>query len=276
MLDAMKYVNSKGETITFGVGIYVNYNDIRDYEWEYVSKSNRIAGFRKSIAKKSIPLVIARESREKMIAARDELYQVIERDVINNIPGKLYIGDFYLECFLHGSKNSGYLAGRDMQTTLTLVTDRNVWINERKYNFTPKNGQQSEETTETYMDYPYDYEYDYSATVLAYLIENQGIIGADFLMLIYGPCINPSVAIAGHPYTVNCELKSGEYLVIDSLMRKIYKVLVNGEQVNQFHLRDREYGIFLQIPEGVSTVTWDGSFGFEMTVFEGRSEPRWI
>lgn len=275
MLDKMKYVNSKGESIEFGNGIYVNYSDVRDYEWEYVSKCNRIAGFRRNISKKSIPLVLVKASREELIAVRDRLYQVIEYDVINATPGKLYIGDFYLKCYLCGGKNSGYLARRDMQTTLTLVTDSNIWIKESHYSYSAR-GQEIVDSEDAYMDYPYDHSYDYASAILAYTADNMGFSEADFKMTIMGPCSAPEITIAGHPYKVDTELSSGEMLVIDSAVRKVYKIMVNGEQVNQFHLRDRENSVFKKIPAGNNTVTWDGSFSFELTLFEGRSEPRWI
>lgn len=275
MLDKMKYVNSKGESIEFGDGIYANYSDVRDYEWEYVSKSNRITGFRRNISQKNIPLILVNASREELMATRDRLYQVIEYDVINATPGKLYIGNFYLECYLYAGKNTGYLAGRDMQTTLTLVTDRSVWIKESHYSYAAR-GQEIVDSEDAYMDYPYDHSYDYASAILAYTADNQGFSEADFKMTIMGPCNSPEITIAGHPYKVDTELSSGEMLVIDSAAHKVYKIMVNGERVNQFHLRDRANTVFKKIPAGNNTVTWDGSFAFDLTLYEGRSEPRWI
>lgn len=273
MLDKMKYVNSKGESIEFGEDIYVNYSDVRDYEWEYVSKSNRITGFKSGISKKNIPLILVKSSREELMAARDKVYQVIEHDVINKTPGKLYIGDFYLKCYLCGSKNSGYLAVRDMQTSLTLVTDSNVWIKESHCYYSAA-GEQSTEG-ETYMDYAYDYAYDYSSSAGRVILENPGYAPAEFELIVHGPCENPQIQIAGHVYSVECQLLAGEYMKIDSANRKIYKALSSGERVNLFSKRNRESYVFEKIPPGSSVVAWDGSFGFEILLYEERSEPRW-
>ena len=49
----------------------------------------------------------------------------------------------------------------------------------------------------------------------------------------------------------------------------------NGVMVNLFDLRGKEFSVFEPIPGDVVTVTWNGSFGFDITLFEERSEPAW-
>lgn len=273
MHDKMKYVNTTGETIELGhSGMYVNYSDVRDYSWNYVAKSNKIKRFEKEIVKKELPIVIKMRNREEMIAARDRLYEVIDKDVAKVKHGRLYVGEYYLECYLIGCKNADYLLTSSIKTTLTLITDRAKWIREIKSSYAT-GGQPAE--TETYMDFAYDYAYDYSSSSGWAVFENPGYAPADFELTIHGPCENPEVLIAGHSYLVNCELLTGEYLKINSITRKIYKVCVNGEQVNQFALRSRDSYIFEKIPAGDCVVAWDGSFGFDIVLYEERSEPRW-
>lgn len=56
MLDKITHTNSNNETLDFtSLGIFVNYNELRDYEWEIKSSNNRITGFTKGIVKKPIP-----------------------------------------------------------------------------------------------------------------------------------------------------------------------------------------------------------------------------
>ena len=71
-------------------------------------------------------------------------------------------------------------------------------------------------------------------------------------------------------------LEAGEYLVIDSLTKKIFKVKRNGEKINEFHLRDSMFDVFQKIPPEDCTITWSGLFGFDLTIFSERSEPSWI
>lgn len=104
---------------------------------------------------------------------------------------------------------------------------------------------------------------------------NEAITDADFEMIVYGKCENPEIMIDGQKYIVHCQLGSGEYLVINSLTKKIYKVKNDGEKVNQYHLQDTDWYIFQKISSGKHTVSWSGLFGFDITLFERRSEPKW-
>ena len=74
---------------------------------------------------------------------------------------------------------------------------------------------------------------------------------------------------------MNCQLETGEYLVINSLSKKIYKVKNDGEQVNQYNLQDRDWYVFQKVASGSHSVSWSGLFGFDITMYERRSEPKW-
>lgn len=48
MLDRITHINSNNETLDFtSLGIFVNYNDLRNFEWIVKSNNNRITGFYK-------------------------------------------------------------------------------------------------------------------------------------------------------------------------------------------------------------------------------------
>ena len=95
-------------------------------------------------------------------------------------------------------------------------------------------------------------------------------------MIVYGPVNNPSVTIGNHLYNVNCEVDSSEYLVIDSIEREIYIISNFGEKKNVFNKRNNESYIFQKINHGINSVIWSGGFGFDITVYDERSEPEWI
>ena len=87
--------------------------------------------------------------------------------------------------------------------------------------------------------------------------------------------MNPKIHIAGHTYEVNCEIGADEYLTIDSLDKTIVLKKNDGTTVNCFNLRNRDSYIFQTIPQGKNVVLWDNSFGFDVILFEERSEPKW-
>ena len=74
---------------------------------------------------------------------------------------------------------------------------------------------------------------------------------------------------------IKAEVSSGEYLVIDSSEKTIMLVKGSGEKVNCFNKRSRDSYVFEKIPVGANTVSWEGEFGFDVTLLEERSEPKW-
>lgn len=273
------YKNHAGQTVDFTVMPYiVTEADLFDYEWKYKNRSSlnpQISRFYKELTKKTIKIALSAKTKEEYQAAWSYLLEVTERDILANIPGRLYVGEEYLLCYIFKSqKKDWYPKAKFLVNNFAIVSESGTWIKESFHHFLAR-GQDTQVSQETYMDYPYDYSYDYASAILAYIARNSGYAKADFKISIMGPCSCPEISIAGHTYKVDAKLEASEYLVIDSVNKKIYKVKVNGEQVNQFHLRNRESNVFQKIPEGNNIVTWDGSFSFNLTLFEGRSEPRW-
>ena len=100
--------------------------------------------------------------------------------------------------------------------------------------------------------------------------------GSAFRILIYGQTTDPVINIGGHRYAVNGSISAAETLLIDSLTKTITLTTAMGTKVNWFANRDRNSYIFQPIPAGMNIVSWIGTFGFDLTVIEKRSEPKWI
>ncbi len=124
-------------------------------------------------------------------------------------------------------------------------------------------------------DYPYDYAYDYALSLKGRQIMCDAVGSSAFRLLIYGEAVNPSVVINGHVYAVNGTVRRGETLLIDSMNKTITLTTAAGGKINWFDKRGRESYIFRPIAPGQNTVTWLGAFGFDLTVIEKRSEPKW-
>lgn len=81
MLDRIKHVNSNDEVLDFtSLGIYVNSNDLRDFEWQVKSNNNKITGFYKGIVTKTIPFVFI-VNNDKADEIKDTFYEHFEIDV---------------------------------------------------------------------------------------------------------------------------------------------------------------------------------------------------
>ena len=276
MLEKLHYRNHLGEGIIFGQdGFFVNENDLRDFTWGYTSKNNRISSFQKGVVKKTLNVIIACTSEEDGLAKRNILFEICEKDVLANNHGKIIIGAYYMKCFVIGSKKTEYLYNdHTMKVKLTVVTDFPVWVKESTTIFRVEG--EGGSTEGLYLDYPYDFPFDYAYELAMQNLINEGFVATNFRLVIYGSCSKPRIFIGGHEYLINTDVGNGEYLVIDSSEKTIMLVRSNGEMENRFNSRNRSSYVFEKIPVGANAVTWEGDFGFDVTLLEERSEPKWI
>lgn len=310
MLEKMTFINHEGETIeSIKDQVYVNYNDLRDYRWEYETQSDRIIKFKKEVVEKTIPVIIFSDSEEQAVEMRNRLFSLSEKDILKRKPGKIVIDGYYLSGYIIESKKSNYLLNkRYMQLELIFATDRNVWRRETTYQFLPENitpdmGMQNPVVTgEIYtgetienqatlkefrfdflrrsdrkIRYPqFDLPFEFTKTYGKRVINNtEAFSESDFVLTIYGFVDTPSILIAGHPYVINAMIYEGERVVIDSAAGTVKKIGRLGEETNLYNSRGKEYSVFQKIPPGVQTVSWSGGFGFDLLLYDERSEPKW-
>lgn len=271
MQERLQYINHLNEVIDFGRnGIYVSSNDLHDYDWDLITKNDRVSGFRRGITSRTLPVVIFCPSAAVGLAARNLLLEVAEKDILARKPGRIVIGEYYYRCYIVGSKKSNYLkAKRRMDVTLTLSSDKPYWIRESKFSFRKADAGRSG------VDYSFDYPFDYMPPFAKSSLLNTNFAPSNFKLTMFGPCKNPAIYIAGHWYGVQCSLLAGEYLTIDSIEKTITKVAVDGTTSNMFSCRNRDSYIFEKIPPGTSLVSWDNTFGADIILLEERSEPKW-
>lgn len=276
MLEEFVYVNHMGGV--FGSqDVFVKSCDLRDYSWNYDTLNSKISRFYRPITKRKITLAIVGTSEqwgsEDVTFYKNELFAITEMDVEAKIPGYVWIGDFWTRGYIIASKKRNYLVNsRYCEIELTLVSDDPAWYRDYWYEFyqTPRT-----DAGEGY-DYPFEYPYGYSTkSKTTQYIDCDSISGNEFDMYIYGPVTNPSIKIGEHEYSINGTVGPDEMLKISSLDKKITLYTPIGEELNWFDRRSRDSYIFEKIPSGYHTVSWDGSFGFELGVIEKRSEPEW-
>lgn len=279
MID-LYYINSKGARLNLVSRPYhLQTGDIFDYGWSYSSVTpgrygGAIIGFSKEVKEKTLTLTVEASSQRAYRNALDEFFVTADYDIAHMSPGRLYINGQYMFCYIYASEKVEWEYGiESLDNTIHIVTGYPFWITERKYSFYPESPSNSDGSR----DYPYGYPYGYKTTGIREYLTNTHYSPVPFTMQIFGPCINPRIEINKHVYEVLVTLQKDEYLDICALVDKhtVYKIKRNGEQINCFNLRNWKSSLFEPIPEDVSTVEWDGSFGFDITLFEERSEPRW-
>lgn len=253
--------------------VYLNQSELRDYSWSYDAINSRISRFYRPVTNRKIPLVVAGLNNDEAIAAKHRLLELAETDIEAILPGKIYIGEYYTKGFITASTKSGYTRHkRFCGINLTLTSDDPSWYRERTHSFFPTT---DSVVSDSGTDYPYDFPFDYVTTQIGGDIVCDSIRSNAFRIRIYGEIENPSITIGGHVYSIDGAIGSGETLLIDSLTKTITLTKADGEKVNWFNNRNRESYIFQEIPSGEHTVIWNGTFGFDLTIIEKRSEPKW-
>lgn len=278
MLERFTYTNSLGEVLEFGKDcLFVNENDLRDFAWNITSKNDKISSFKKGIVQKTIPIILKCASEDEGLYLRNKLFEVFEKDVLTRKYGKIHIGDYYLRCYITGTKKTEYLVNKNyMVISATVRTDVPEWIKETTTAFNVSNNKKTR-NIERHLDYPYDFPHDYKNSLASYQVTNSGLVASNFILTIFGYVQQPTLYINGHEYTVNVVVDDNEYLTIDSINKTIILTKANGEQVNCFNKRNKDSYIFEKIPVGTNVITSQSQrFRFNVTLLEERSEPKWI
>lgn len=285
--------------------LFVNENDLRDFLWKVKSKNDRIIGFKKGIVEKTIPIIVQCQSEEG-VAVKNKIFEVFEKDVLAMEPGKIFINDYYLKCFVTESAKTDYLISKNhLKITVKISTDHALWCKEKHYSFKVSEKQIVDtEKKEEIMDmldgvdqapdYPLDYKrkyitkyksakkryirdykYDFYSNHTIRKIDNDHFAETAFKMIVYGPCTHPFIQIGENIYEVHAGLYEGEYLVIDSRERTVIKYTRYGVAENVFNARSKEYNVFKKIATGKQNVKWNATYAFDLILYQERSEPPW-
>lgn len=246
-------------------------------EWKYEATENvnanrkKLEWFYRTGVSKKITLQVYADAKAEFDEVLDRLNEITDIDIIEQKPGKLWVGDYYLECYITKLDPKDYddiFYTVDVDATIEAFTP--YWINKSTHTF------HSYGITSNYSKrYPGRYPYRYANGLTSNYLINPNYTPSNFQMIIYGPVVNPQVTVGNNTYLVNIVLEEGEYLLIDSRNKTITKFLKNGEKVNAYHNRQKRKEFFEKIHTGRQMVQWTGKFDFDITVIEERSTPKW-
>lgn len=274
MIEKAIYRNHLGEEFLFDEnGAFLNAGGLRDYSWTVSKKNNRISTLDNGVIQKKLTVMIIAPNEARGIEIRNQLFEIVEKDVLAMEKGRIIVGDYYLKCFVSASSKSEYLKSeRCMRVNLTIQTDAPFWIKESQHSFYSKLTALDYE----YLDYNFDYPIDYwISSRNPRVLRNSGFTDTNFKLVFYGECVNPKVIIGGHLYQVNITVDSGERVVVDSEEKTVVLIDRNRKETNIFNKRNRDSYIFKKIPAGLVAMSFDETFDFDIILKEERSEPKW-
>lgn len=272
----IRYVNSEGVEVILNKESYkVLVSDLTDYDNAEIENNGKIAGFIKEITERKLNIDIISSSKETTQELCNKLNEVFEKDIYNNVAGKIYINDYYMRCFIKSCEKSKRGNGVIRSYEYTLITDYPFWIKETTYQYPAEPPEAVKYTDlEAGIMFP-EFPFDFAPVRGEKILENQSFTDSNFIMTIYGFAESPQVSIAGHPYRVETTVYEGERLVIDSKKGTVKKIGRLGEVVDCYNARQKDYSVFEKIPAGLNVFQWSGGFGIDITLFNERSEPKW-
>lgn len=288
------YKNNRGKEIVLTQFPYwINIESLFDYKWSYATKQRRrgniVAGFSKDIATQDFVLHFLSDTLEKRNTAIDAFNDAIEQDIFDGVKGTLLYGDWYTKCYIIGAKNEKWHYGNPvLKKTFTLVREQETWFREITKRSYDRNsypiydiGDRVKsfdfELTGAYETGGYDYNFDYIPDFKSFAsLENPSVNDSDFILQLTGEAEQPMVQIGDNIYEFNMTVPTGATLAINSIDKTTTLTTAEGTQVNVFGARNPEYYIFERIPTGVLPIDWNGNWEWAITIFEERSEPRWL
>ena len=270
MLD-IKYKSNAGTVIPLNSGVYVGKpNGLFSREWDYEIGYRALATASRGARKVSFKAFFAN------MAQADDFRRCADMDMQKGTPGTIYVNDWFQRCFVVASDVDGI--GSDFfATKLTMILLDGVWLRGTTTAFVPVRGSDDYE----FLDLPHDLPYDLGMTAPRQYVINTGYFNSPAKFTVYGPAVNPSVRLAGNLYQVDVTVPDGGYMDIDPLRRTVTVVAADGSTTDAFSKAHRGSGagsgeyIFERVPAGTSEVSWDNSFGFDLTLYEEEGEPAW-
>ena len=198
-----------------------------------------------------------------------EFHYDIENDVRKKKPGRLIWGGYYIDCYITQSQTNPAETWKYLSNTIHIYAPYPFWVQDYKIELLP-----SEETESEFLDFPFNFPFDFTApTIGEVTIKSDFPFDSEFEMVIFGPAVNPRVTINYYSYVLYTTIPDGAYVVIDSRARTITQYNADGTQSNMFNFRNKTDSIFRKIPGGNLRISWDASFGADITIFHEKSEP---
>lgn len=273
----LQYISHTGKVFDLKTkgGLRARSASVHTYNWDpkttaqqYGAKVDR---FDKKVEKYKLVLDIGGGIEEKK-AILNELHAAFDSDIFAMSPGKLVHGDYYILCYI--SKSTTSYTNPYTTNEVEVYCPYPFWIKENTFEFLP---QEDTADANTFLEYEYGFDYDYMSVESGQgQIRNPGAGDANFRVIVYGPAIDPVITIDSRVIGVYTTIAAGEYLIIDSRDNTVIRRMNNGEKVNLYNSRVKTgTSIFDKISSGIHSVIWAGTYGFDFTVFEERSEPAW-
>lgn len=273
----VQYVSSSGETFDINGGWPVRIKEANFHEWEWNIQGTEqqygvdVGRFEKKPAEYAATIYF-RGSKAFRSEALEAFHEATVYDIVNQTPGKLVWGGYYINCYV--TESSTFPHDEISNITVNEVTfycPYPFWVKEQAYTYAAVNP----ETDTEGLDYSFDYEFDYAKELISDAMVVDHFLPCDFKMIVYGPCENPAVTIDDNIYQVFVTLGVSDYLVVDSRNHTVQVYRPGGIVENAYNSRYKESSIFTPIQSGRHGIVRNSDFAVSFVLFMERNEPKW-
>lgn len=273
-----KYTGLGGEVKLDRSPYLMTAQDFTGFDWTFHDvplfnkRGSFVSNFRRNMKFYKCKLKVTPTKEKPLATLINELTAVFEKDIYAERPGRLYINDDYLECYITASNKVEWNKwGNHVVVELTILAPHPVWYRISRYSYFPGGGS----ATTAGKKYTLKYQYNYAFDGTDQMLENEHYSPALAIITIFGYAVDPQFIVDGHVYKINDTIQNGDRVEIDQLRRTITKIYANGTRENIFGKRGKEYSVFESLPAGKHMVTSSGSFGVDIELYQERSEPEW-
>lgn len=206
------YVNHKGQIINLVAEPYLMLSDTELFNYKYNYNKNRkgqVTDFYLPLEERKVKIGIIGRTVQQYHYNAQSLMEMFDVDTRANVKGKLYYGDYYVECNIIASKKPAkYLLKTISIVEFSVITNNWNW----KTSYIEEFGGNDE--TYVDLDYPHDYSHDYKRIIHTASIENTSYTTSDVIIRIKGRVTDPVISISDNNYGVTgVTIEAGETLV---------------------------------------------------------------
>jgi len=265
------------EVFPFDDGVtYLNSLELAGWKWDSTSLNGRSRYSRNAQEMKAVVSFCDADSAAKFMTT-------IDADTEAGVEGILTINDWSIR----GNISAGSLAwktvdGKYAQYEITFHADYPIWFSQIGTWSFPA----SSASATGGLDYPHDYPFDYYPPPSGQkTISVDSLSPCEFELVVYGPATNPAVTINGIKHEVDCDVFDGSLLFINSMNAKLgadaYGAVIftrdsTGGITNEYGKQSRTDDVLARIEPGENLITWNGTFGFDLTLYETRGVRPWM
>lgn len=268
----LTYTGSTGETVdmdcrSFSSGTMLG---IRGRKWTYSLGRRGISGQYRAAREASV------SAHFTSLAEADRARGVFDRDVASGTPGTLASGGWSQRAYVVAQEPSARYHGW-VRASMTVLLLDGAWSMPHATSFEP-----ATLASDYGKAYDYGYPYDYGPPAPARSVEVPGTVPSPFRLVIWGRAVQPSVTIGGNVYAFDTSVPAGGYLLVDTLHEPVVElVTADGIRTDAFSSAQRGGGLgsgtyaFQPVAPGSQLVSWDDSFGFDLTTYQLEGEIPW-